>query len=335
MWERVYGTPPRLVHSDEPDAPYKNESLHYWLSKSDFYLFPHVQLFNSWAECLQMLQSVDLRRVSRQMVAANARQRADIKAQWAAILENAVAQSGRPFAPADSFDGAMATLWGEQEPLHADPSRKHCSVTNLPEPQQQLAAVEAHKRPFLLPGDYLGAGMLLNTRNTLALYVQSQYELCLAPMELNLSRRIPANFHLRLHDTHPRIGHMCMHRGLSPATAHLSISKRDRPIWCRWMCTGCTMHLSDAGDLYWTNRSGYRKLLLWGRYNSLGGRCWSPPGIEPGTPASSTAVMREGAQERGSQESERRVHLPLLLAAAVLVGVALLPLLRLMRRCRA
>ena len=342
MWERVYGTPPRLVHSDEPDAPHTNESLHYWLSKSDFYLFPHVQLFNSWAECLQMLRSVDLRRVSRQMVAANARQRADIKVQWAAILESAVAQSGRPFAPADGFDDAMTALWGEQEPLHADPSRKQCSVTTLPEPPQQLAAVEAHRRPFLLPGDYLGGGMLLNTRNTLALYVHSQHELCSAPMELSLARRTPAPFHLRLHDTYPRIGHMCMHQGLTPVTARLSISRRDRPIWCKWMCTGCIMHLSDAGDLYWTNRSGYRKLLLWGRNNSLGGRCWSPPGIEPGTSASSTAVMQEGAQGRGSQESaqgvgsqesSRLVHLPLLLAAAVLVGVALLPLLRRIRHC--
>merc|ERR1712127_1149209 len=127
---------------------------------------------------------------------------------------------------------------------------------------------------------------------------------------------------------------MCMHHGLTPVTARLSINRRDRPIWCKWMCTGCIMHLSDAGDLYWTNRSGYRKLLLWGRNNSLGGRCWSPPGIEPGTSASSTAVMQEGAQGRGSQESaqgvgsqesSRLVHLPLLLAAAVLVGVALLP----------
>merc|ERR1712106_865385 len=241
----------------------------------------------------------------------------------------------------------MAALWGQQEPLHADPTRKQCSVTTLPEPQQQLAAVEAHRRPFLLPGDYLGEGMLLNTRNALALYVHSQYELCSAPMTLSLARRIPAPFHLRLHDTYPRIGHMCMHHGLTPVTARLSISKRDRPIWCKWMCTECTVHLSDEGDLYWTNRSGYRKLLLWGRHNSLGGRCWSPPGIAPGIApgtsarfsATSTAVMQEGAQGRGaegrgSQESARLVHLPLLLAAAVLVGVALLPLLRLMRRCR-
>ena len=176
--------------------------------------------------------------------------------------------------------------------------------------------------------------MLLNTRNTLALYVHSQHELCSAPMHLNLTRRAPAPFHLRLHDTHPRIGHMCMHHGLTPVTARLSISKRDRPIWCKWMCTGCTMHLSDAGDLYWTNRSGYRKLLPWGRHNSLGGRCWSPPGIqpaiEPGTWASSIMV---GMQE-SAQEGARPVPLPLHLAAAVLVGVALLPLLRFTRhRC--
>ena len=323
MWERIYGTPPRLVHSDEPDAPYTNESLHYWLSKSDFYLFPHVQLFNSWAECLQMLQSVDLRQVSRQMVAANARQRADIKAQWAAILENAMAHSGRPLAPADDFDRAWAVLWGEQVPLHADPVRKQCSVTTLPQPPQRPAAEEAHRRPFLLPGDYLGGGMLLSTRNTLALYVHSQHELCAAPMDLSLTRRNPAPFHLRLHDTHPRIGHMCMHHGMTP------VSQRDPPIWCKWMCTGCTMHLSDAGDLYWTNRSGYRKLLPWGRHNNLGGRCWSPPGIEPRTWASSIMVgMQESAQER---QRARLVPLPLLLAAAVLVGVALLPQLRFTR----
>jgi hypothetical protein len=230
-----------------------------------------------------------------------------------------VAHSGRPLAPADDFDGALAALWGEQVPLHADPARKQCSVTTLTETPQRPAAEEAHRRPFLIPGDYLGGGMLLSTRNTLALYVHSQHELCSAPMDLNLTRRTPAPFHLRLHDTHPRIGHMCMHHGMTP------VSQRDRPIWCKWMCTGCTMHLSNAGDLYWTNRSGYRKLLPWGRHNNLGGRCWSPPGIEPGieprTWASSIMVgMQESAQER---QRARLVPLPLLLAAAVLVGVAL------------
>ena len=168
--------------------------------------------------------------------------------------------------------------------------------------------MEAHKRPFLLPGDYLGDGMLLNTRNTIALYIHTQHEVCSAPMHLNLSRRIPAPFHLRLHDTHPRIGHMCMHHGLLPQK-----SNQTPPIWCKWTCTGCTMHLSDTGDLYLTNHSGYKKLLVWGRHNRLGGRCWSPPGVD---------TMQDGARGRRP---------PLLPLAAAIIGVAML-MLYLLRR---
>ena len=127
-WERIYGTPPRVAISDEPDSPHTAQNLTYWLSHSDFYVFPHVQLFSSWAELLRMLRTADLLTVSRRMARFNAQQKQDLKDQWASILRGAVVHNRTsqhwPLAMADDFDEAMRRQWGVTEPLHADQPSK-------------------------------------------------------------------------------------------------------------------------------------------------------------------------------------------------------------------
>eukprot|EP00966_Prymnesium_polylepis_P046186 1069463-Prymnesium_polylepis.1 len=126
IWERIYGTPPRLVESDEPESPHTMENLHYWLGLSDFYHFPHVQLFDSWSELLHMLQTVDLQGVSRQMQQYNSAEKQRIKGVWSDLLERAVLHSSSPLhsSLSGSFDKSMTALWGRSLPtVHIDERR--------------------------------------------------------------------------------------------------------------------------------------------------------------------------------------------------------------------
>lgn len=63
----------------------------YWLQQSDFYVFPHVQHFDSWAELLISLRDeASLMDISRRMAEFNAQQRRTIEEQWKGILNGAV-----------------------------------------------------------------------------------------------------------------------------------------------------------------------------------------------------------------------------------------------------
>ena len=44
LWERVYGSPQRVVSNDEPDNPNTNEGLEYWLNHSDQYVLPPLSV---------------------------------------------------------------------------------------------------------------------------------------------------------------------------------------------------------------------------------------------------------------------------------------------------
>ena len=157
MWERIYGTPVRRSYLDDaiteqraedhteppfvvenaivndPNAvctrstPASKCSLEFWLGLSDWYVFEHVQYFDSWEDLVQKLETANLDQISHAMADFNLRQRTQIKRQWERILRDAVRQrQGRDDDrlwngdPLLDFNKAMRELYDAQ-PLPVDP----------------------------------------------------------------------------------------------------------------------------------------------------------------------------------------------------------------------
>lgn len=115
VWERVYGHPRRpnsLSPSALPD-PNIRKNLKYWIQFFDIYRFPHVQLFDSWEHLLKLLKTVDMKSVSRAMLAHSDAQREELRARWRDIFQTAVppGTEGTRLMPTD-FDNAMLSLYG-------------------------------------------------------------------------------------------------------------------------------------------------------------------------------------------------------------------------------
>jgi hypothetical protein len=154
MWERIYGTPtPMRGAASSPHAPSDpmalrelNDpnnnctetecSLEYWLGLSDWYVFKHVQYFDSWEDLVSQLETADLDGISRAMAAFNREQRSQIKEQWRGILKNAVRQrEGRTNrlwsgAPSLDFSAAMRSLY-DAPPMPSDAeARSKCTSSD-------------------------------------------------------------------------------------------------------------------------------------------------------------------------------------------------------------
>lgn len=79
----------RHADADEPFDPNDEtsaEAVAWWLQWADFYTFPHVVLFDSWAHLAELLATVDLAKVSADMRAFNEKQEAEIAGAWAGVL---------------------------------------------------------------------------------------------------------------------------------------------------------------------------------------------------------------------------------------------------------
>lgn len=136
LWERLYGTPERLPHSrmdeDPMPSPYANdtESLSFWLNHSDYYVFPHVQRFDSWEHLLNIIITTDLAVVSAQMRTYNMIERGRQLKTWDRITKAAHAAGERSRASrragwAETFDTAMRRQWGIDAP-GPDPPATGC-----------------------------------------------------------------------------------------------------------------------------------------------------------------------------------------------------------------
>ena len=121
-WARVYGRG-QIVQSDilghaniwwpDPNNDRDAHALQYWLAKSDFYVKPHIQYYNSWADLLVKLTTTDLAAVSRRMADENARVEAKLKRQWKGLLMRLF--KDRPeggYAMPTDYETAMRELWG-------------------------------------------------------------------------------------------------------------------------------------------------------------------------------------------------------------------------------
>jgi hypothetical protein len=134
-YERVYGHPQRLVDL-LPDSTLLEErfdptaddepSLRYWLNKSDWYVFPHVTLFDSWDHLLELLDEANLDAISARMHEFNLAQHAELRNTWAALV-NRIAPDPPGSRPVpNDLDGALRDLYA-LPPLPEDP-RTHTSV---------------------------------------------------------------------------------------------------------------------------------------------------------------------------------------------------------------
>jgi hypothetical protein len=104
LWEVNYGWPESLADPAPRGMPgpngwpgmdrYSDEwenAFSYWIPKSDFYVFPHIQYFDSWEHFFALYHSLSasggLETIHRKMVVTNMELRTSLVSQWKGILE--------------------------------------------------------------------------------------------------------------------------------------------------------------------------------------------------------------------------------------------------------
>eukprot|EP00741_Cyanophora_paradoxa_P005853 tig00000113_g5671.t1 len=134
-WERVYGHPEVLVKPYTAFSPNSDQcdDVAYWLQFSDWLVWPHVQLFDSWEHLLDLIDTVDLFAVSRKMAEFNECVGPEILARWHEVFSRATggtAPGGRPI-PQD-FDDALAEGdFAPVRPIEDGPSCLNTLRSNL------------------------------------------------------------------------------------------------------------------------------------------------------------------------------------------------------------
>ena len=91
MSERVYWryapSPLRSPTTPTPNSRTDRHALEHWLPLSDYYVYPHVQYFDSAPDLVEKLQSVDLVAVSAAMARHSREMRPAMHAKWRAVLD--------------------------------------------------------------------------------------------------------------------------------------------------------------------------------------------------------------------------------------------------------
>jgi hypothetical protein len=110
---------PRHPDADEPFDPNdetSEEAVRWWLQWSDYYVFPHIILFDSWEDCAKKLAAVDLGAVSRAMKEFSRAQEAELSEAWGSILSGIPQRAERLQADARlsalSYDERMNAIYG-------------------------------------------------------------------------------------------------------------------------------------------------------------------------------------------------------------------------------
>jgi hypothetical protein len=94
MWERIYGWPTKLAETDKNhslfNAPNPNsnteDSFEFWVKYSDWFTFPHVQLFDSFEHLMDILKSANFFDISSNMEKHNTEQRRKLVSTWKKIF---------------------------------------------------------------------------------------------------------------------------------------------------------------------------------------------------------------------------------------------------------
>lgn len=95
MWEHQYGKPERLddVIGEATSWPDPNDadekSFRFWVKWADWYVWPHIQLFDSWEDLVDKLNHLTpahLEGISRKMKLRNDAQKDQLVANWTKIF---------------------------------------------------------------------------------------------------------------------------------------------------------------------------------------------------------------------------------------------------------
>ena len=128
-WDTVlYNSPadksvlPKHADADEPFDPNDEgniEAIRWWLQWADYYVFPHVILFDSWADLTEQLKTIDLAAVSAKMKVANVRIEKNIVNEWTDVLKQipsrAVLEESDRVLNGMGFDDRMNHIYGKGE----------------------------------------------------------------------------------------------------------------------------------------------------------------------------------------------------------------------------
>ena len=76
-----------VIKDFDPNDDVHPQALMEWLQFADFYLWPHILLFDSLEHLVELMRTADLAAVSRGMAEFSAKQQQDILSRWEAILD--------------------------------------------------------------------------------------------------------------------------------------------------------------------------------------------------------------------------------------------------------
>jgi len=113
-WERVYGHPEELIVPHTLFSPNSDDcpDVLYWFQFADFYVWPHVLLFDSWEHLLHLLETTDLEEVSRRMEEYNQCLQAETVQKWKSVMSRAVGNNapGAQPIPQTNFNHTLNAL---------------------------------------------------------------------------------------------------------------------------------------------------------------------------------------------------------------------------------
>ena len=103
MSGRIYGNPERYIDLignfssmyvdsfvPDPNDDMNVISNKYWFKFSDIYVFPHIATFGSWYQLYELLATVNLTEISKNMMNFNRQHQQKIKKQWDSVFEKMV-----------------------------------------------------------------------------------------------------------------------------------------------------------------------------------------------------------------------------------------------------
>jgi len=147
MLHKVQTQPPQYdLHTMPNPNSDKAEDFAWWVQFHDYYLWPHIQYFDSWEQLLHLLDSVDLMAVSGKMQQYNHDLRQDLLERWREVFARTFQNDlpGSRVVPQD-YDQAMRQLYHGKADAVRDPDPYMC--------HQPAFLVYSHKIvvDFLLP----------------------------------------------------------------------------------------------------------------------------------------------------------------------------------------
>ena len=104
---------PDAAPEPDPNNEVDAAAVEYWMQFADYYVFPHVIIFESMQELADKLLTVDFKAVSAAQLQAAAALERNVTAQWARITNGIIPRTARPpLDPQSSYEDRMNAIYG-------------------------------------------------------------------------------------------------------------------------------------------------------------------------------------------------------------------------------